>query len=210
MGITAGAAVALGGLVGGVLSSAPIGPINLHVIHSTVRGRPVFAFLAGVVLADATLAAIAALGYGFIFSGRNSAAFSAVAGVILVVLGVRAKRPAKTAEEADSLDRRASAVVDFGMGALFCAANPGFLAFWVLWCGVVSPLWGDLSNGIVIAGFATGVVAGDAIWFTALDRIARLAKSTTVLQLISRATAWILIATGGFMVIRAGVNYVAG
>lgn len=46
-------AAAFSGILGGFLSSSPIGPINLHVLQLRLHLRKLFSFIAGVVLADA-------------------------------------------------------------------------------------------------------------------------------------------------------------
>lgn len=157
------------GLLLGLVSSLPLGPINLNVLRLLQSGQrfAAVAFVLGVVLADVGVAALALLGLVSVHLPPDTLrVISAVGGAVFVIFGFWSLvRPQGVSAPA------ASSTVSFVSGVLFCGLNPGFYLFWVYAAtfaaaSVVSPLTG--------AAFLLGVFVGDACWFVLFTKLVGL------------------------------------
>jgi threonine/homoserine/homoserine lactone efflux protein len=189
----------LAGLVGGVSSSMPIGPINLILIGMASRpNRAMVAFVFGVCLADGTLAALSTWGSLHILLAPGVAtALGAVCASLMLAYGAmswRAKPPAGTPRDATGMLRAA------GLGFALCILNPLFSLFWISYIMGFREAFAMTSIGI--PGFVGGVVAGDLIWFTAVALVAaRLLsrRGPRFLDRMRRVTSVIILLFSGYL-----------
>jgi threonine/homoserine/homoserine lactone efflux protein len=178
MGTTTTALVCLvAGMIGGIVSSAPIGPINLWVADATLRGqdRTLTGFLGGVILCDVAYAALAAWGYHAVAQdGRTAAWLSLLAGGVLIVLGlVMTARAGAEQRPAPGRPAPFTPARHFLLGTIMMGGNPAFLMFWVFVVDLVSwQIGGPIRSGLLVPLLA-GVIIGDALWFAFLTRLVR-------------------------------------
>lgn len=181
------------GLALGMVSSLPLGPINLNVLRLLQSGRRASAgaFVAGVVLADVGVAALALLGLvSANIPPEILRVISAVGGAAFVFFGLWGLlRPASV----NAAQR--SGAVSFVSGVLFCGLNPGFYLFWVYAAtfaaaSVVSPLTG--------AAFLAGVLIGDLCWFTLFTKLVGLFHGRLSPRTWSSLAGGLIIAFGLF------------
>ncbi|HRK02537.1 MAG TPA: LysE family transporter [Oligoflexia bacterium] len=193
-------AFALCGFTGGIVSSAPIGPINLQVLQMHRSGRSTFAFVLGVVLADVALAGLAYFGYAKFISKQQTEYLFLIAGFLLICLGLKEHLQRKQPPRTDVRMREARfRHFDFWFGASICLSNPTFLAFWVLWTTSTLPVFSPSATALTPVVFLSGIFMGDFLWFSFLGRFARVTKSSRTLALIQRFTAGLTILFGGFL-----------
>lgn len=160
------------GLIGGFLSSAPIGPINLLLADSVIASRALHrkAFLTGVILVDLLFAALAFWGYHQYMEGPLLGKWVPLAGGLFVVvlggLGLSASLRVDEKEEKGEKRRKGGGDLwkDLLQGLFLCGSNPAFLLFWVY---VVSWLsWYGVEEGAGASVFLLlGITFGDLLWF---------------------------------------------
>jgi threonine/homoserine/homoserine lactone efflux protein len=152
------------GLVGGMLSSMPFGPINLILVDLVSRRHfaRVLAFLAGVILGDGLVAAASLWGlvrvdpdpWVALVLGGGCAA-------ILFVYAVASWRSSSSRVGVPSPP--ASILQSAALGFSFCFFNPLFALFWVSFIAGYRELF-DV-DVISAPAFVSGMVIGDLVWF---------------------------------------------
>ena len=201
------------GLICGLCSSAPIGPINLWVADSVLQRprRPLGAFLVAVVLVDACFAGLAAWGVTSLgTTPRLSLAIGLVGGAFLVALGglslwrhrPKAVTPEGLQEAPAAAKTQPMALTHakgFAAGAMMTGTNPGFLLFWVMVSGLLTNYLGHGFTLIEAALFLSGIVVGDLLWFSLISTLVRSGgrrlRPHTVGR-IRRGLAYVFIAMG--------------
>jgi threonine/homoserine/homoserine lactone efflux protein len=159
------------GLVGGVLSSMPFGPINLILVDLVSRRHfaRLLVFLAGVILGD-TLVAAASL-WGLVRvdpDPRVALALGAGCAAILFVYAVSSWRSSSLRVGVPSPP--ASILRSAALGFSFCFFNPLFALFWMSFIAGYRELFEV--EAMSAPGFLSGLVVGDALWFGAVGAVA--------------------------------------
>jgi threonine/homoserine/homoserine lactone efflux protein len=151
------------GLVGGVLSSMPFGPINLILVDLVSRRHvaKLLAFLAGVILGDVLVAAAGLWGLVQVDPDpRVALALGAGCAAILFAYAVSSWRSPRLGPRSEP----ASIVRSAALGFSFCFFNPLFALFWVSFIAGYRELLGV--DAVSAPGFLSGLVLGDALWFS--------------------------------------------
>jgi threonine/homoserine/homoserine lactone efflux protein len=151
------------GLVGGVLSSMPFGPINLILVDLVSRRHlaKLVAFLAGVIMGDALVAAASLWGLVHVDPDpRVALALGAGCAAILFVYAVSSWRssPGQTVRR-----EPASILRSAGLGFSLCFFNPLFALFWVSFIAGYRELFEV--DAVSAPAFLSGMVIGDVLWF---------------------------------------------
>jgi threonine/homoserine/homoserine lactone efflux protein len=187
------------GLVIGFTVAMAVGPISLLTMRRTIAHGQVYGLAsgAGVALADASYAGIAAFGLTAITTVlvglRSILAF--IGGVVLVVLAIRTilARPASTEAALDDRPGLFGALVSiYGL----TMTNPmTILSFAAIFAGI-----GLAGRGGADAALLTlGVFLGSGLWWVALTAVVgRLRKRLTPVALswITKASGAVLLAFG--------------
>ena len=197
--------MARGGSVG-FLVAAPVGPIAMICIRTTLeRGR--LAGLSaglGAAVADTIFAAIGAYGLSFIGTllEAGESWLKLIGGMVLVALGVHLGRKKPDVGDADKREVPKGLMADFSLTLVLTLANPmTILSFVGLFAGV-SGLKGFEFN--TIPALLIGVFAGSAAWWLILSGIVGLIRhridSATMLW-INRGSGAAIVAFGLFTLI---------
>lgn len=162
----------------GFLVAAPVGPIAMLCIRTTLeRGR-----LAGIsaglgaAAADTIFAAVGAYSISFIggFLASTESWFKLVGGLVLVVFGIYLGRKRPQVVDEDSREVPKGLFADFAMTLVLTLANPTtILSFIGLFAGV-SGLRGFELN--TIPALLIGVFIGSAVWWLILSGIVGLIR----------------------------------
>lgn len=149
----------------GFVSSTPLGPINLLVAQwmRDDRRRDAILFVAGVIVADVAVAALAL--QGLLQAHLSTEILRGIGlggGSLFLLLGlwgiVRGSSGPLLAVAAP--DRR----WHFFSGTLFCGLNPGFYLFWIFGSTLLLSE-GDV-HAVTAGSYLAGVILGDILWFT--------------------------------------------
>jgi threonine/homoserine/homoserine lactone efflux protein len=196
-------------MIGGVVSSAPIGPINLWVADATLRkqDRTLAAFLSGVILCDVGYAALAAWGHrAVVGDARVGALLSLMTGGVLMVVGaIMIRRAGAEQRPVPSRPVPFTPARHFLLGTIMMGGNPAFLMFWVFVVDFVAlQIGGPLRSGLLVP-FLAGVIIGDALWFAFLTGMVGSGSpllGTVARQRLERALALGFIAAGIYSIMR--------
>jgi threonine/homoserine/homoserine lactone efflux protein len=202
----------LAGAVAGFVSSAPPGAINLFVARAALerRERMLLPFLAGVLIADTLIAALAAWGYHAASDAARGAFgrwLEVGGGVVIAGLGagaVRASlRPTPGPSPDASTDQRPSARLGptraLALGLVMCGANPAFLLFWAFALQLVARWLPAPPGALATAAFVAGATLGDAAWFAAFLKLLRRGRDALAPRALGRvrlALALAFVAAG--------------
>lgn len=166
----------------GIISSTPLGPINLLVAENYLSKPKIktLPFLAGVILIDSIFGYITYLGFDRFLKdspeiGTGIGIFGGLAIILLGAIGAyQLLSPSKKDMESSIKIKKSifltSSSASFGKGFILCGSNPGFIAFWS-WVaynakGWTSNLFPDFEiNNINLVLFSIGIIIGDFIWF---------------------------------------------
>jgi threonine/homoserine/homoserine lactone efflux protein len=151
------------GLVGGVLSSMPFGPINLILVDLVSRRHfaRLLAFLAGVILGDGLVAAASL--WGLVRVDPDGWVALALGGACATILFVYAVSSWRNSPRADVRSAPASVLRSAALGFSFCFFNPLFALFWVSFIAGYRELFEV--DAISAPAFVSGMVIGDLLWF---------------------------------------------
>lgn len=166
----------------GIISSTPLGPINLLVAENYLSKPKVkiIPFLSGVILVDSIFGYITFLGFEKFLTdspeiGSGIGIFGGLCIILLGAVGAYQLMAKKDAKEKSSIKIKkniflTSSFASFGKGFVLCGSNPAFIAFWSWvaynaknWCNNVYPEY-EINNYSLIL-FSVGIIIGDFIWF---------------------------------------------
>lgn len=190
----------------GFLVAAPVGPIAMLCIRTTLeRGR-----LAGVsaglgaAVADTIFAAVGAYGISLIggFLAASESWLRLIGGIILIAFGIHLGRKQPDIADAETREVPKGLLADFAMTLVLTLANPvTILTFIGLFAGVSGLRGFELST---IPALLIGVLIGSAAWWLVLSGIVGLIRhridSATMLW-INRGSGAAIVAFGLFAVI---------
>lgn len=199
------------GMLIGVVSAAPVGPVNLLVIQRTLTAHSAGALLLGAAgaVGDALFAAAAAFGVGAVahLLADHAFALRLGGGLIMLVFAVVIWRSApklRDAEQSSAL-RMAAATLTLTL------TNPATILFFVGAFGAVgfTGIGHDTAPHRLNAAFVVaGTFCGSMLWWLIVTGVARRLRdriTDRTLQMLNRGTA---IALGVFAVaaVIAGVT----
>jgi len=190
----------------GFLVAAPVGPIAMLCIRTTLeRGR-----LAGIsaglgaAVADTIFAAIGAYGISFIGAAlaSNESWFKLIGGLFLIAFGIHLGRKRPNIADEDNREVPKGLFADFAMTLVLTLANPTtILSFVGLFAGV-SGLRGF--EFITIPALLLGVFVGSAAWWLILSGIVSLIRhkiDAVTMLWINRGSGAAIVAFGLFTLI---------
>lgn len=165
----------------GIMVAAPIGPINLMAIRSTLSSgfwSGVFTGV-GAVLGDGTFAIVAAFGLTAVssFIMVHATWIYIAGGLIMFSVGIRTivAKVDDTALEAPGTSARSLALV--GGTYLLTVTNPATMIAFIAIFGGVSDLVSEPGDYVGASLMVAAVMAGSLIWWLFLSWIASLFKA---------------------------------
>lgn len=197
----------------GVAVAAPMGPVNIMVIHRGVRYGFTAAFVAGLgaVVGDGLFAAVAAFGVTAISDliTGHLGFIKILGGLLLIAFGVslvpRTPHPEKGVEEDNRLSLIGAAVSSF----VLCVTNPALLLGFVAIFSGLDEIGRAPDNYVSAAELTFGVVMGGlSWWFTLATVVARFRNKITVpwLRSINVAAGIALAIFGGLLLADVAIN----
>jgi threonine/homoserine/homoserine lactone efflux protein len=190
----------------GFLVAAPVGPIALLCIRTTLeRGR-----LAGIsaglgaAVADTIFAAIGAYGISFIGTAlaSNESWLKLIGGLVLIGFGIHLGRKRPNVADEDNREVPKGLMADFGMTLVLTLANPTTILSFVGIIAGVSGLRGFEFN--TIPALLIGVLIGSAAWWLILSGIVGLIRhkiDAITMLWINRGSGTAIVAFGLFTLI---------
>ena len=159
------------GTITGILTSLPMGPTNLWIVHAVLPPakpmREILAFVFGLIFFDCFYALLSFWGFSSWFE-RSSyrSLFEAIAGLGLVGIGAYGFYTAyHLREDLEILaDEKRGLIPAFSSGMLL-GANPSFIAYWIVVASLTTEYFPDLGTLGLYAIFL-GIVSGDILWYT--------------------------------------------
>lgn len=190
----------------GFLVAAPVGPIAMLCIRTTLeRGR-----LAGIsaglgaAVADTIFAAIGAYGISLVGNALEASEtwLRLIGGILLIAFGIYLGRKQPDVADAETREVPKGLLADFAMTLVLTLANPmTVLTFIALFAGV-SGLTGFELN--VIPALLVGVLIGSATWWLVLSGIVGLIRhriDNATMLWINRGSGAAIVAFGLFALI---------
>ena len=192
------------GAISGFGSSAPLGPINLWLIHNILKGKTDSQqpFIAGVILVDCALGVSAIAGYFAAAQALGTSPwFAALGGCFLMLIGIiQLRTPIETSKNPAHPSPHRSNWKQFVLGASLCGTNPGFLLFWLFVIGVIHEHTELMFSWSRIPAIALGICTGDFLWFSLVIVLAKKARERMNKQLLDQVRR---IIASAFLVIGA-------
>ncbi|MFH0976291.1 MAG: LysE family transporter [Spirochaetota bacterium] len=198
------------GAILGILSSIPIGPINLAIIALALKTswqRPV-AMAITVALIDGIYAFIAVSAISLPHWSDPVTKICGLFGSLLVAgygvyLIFSANGKEKSVEQNSLVSSRHNICMGVLTGAVLYVSNPSFIIFWLSAISVSRQLFPDalLQNYYL---FGAGVVSGTSLWFFFLLYLIRrksIIASPVLKRRLSIIVGWLLIALGIFSLV---------
>lgn len=186
----------------GFAVAAPVGPIGMLCIKTTLEKGRLAGFCAGLgaAVADTIFAAVGALAISLVgnFLSMEQDWFKLGAGIFLIVFGLYlARKPAITPENGEKVPPGLWA--EFTVTLLLTLANPStILSFAAVFAGVTAGGGYALET---MPALITGVFIGAAAWWLTLGQIVGLIRhkiSQAGLVIINRGAGLALVAFGLF------------
>lgn len=201
------------GLVLGVGTGVPMGPVSVAVIGNAYRNLRLRAIVAGIggAVADSIYAALGILGLGPLLARHPSLPpiLYVVSGVFLIAYGimtVKAKPPRPiTADPERKLDENTSLVRGFAVGFGLIFMNPATMVTWVV-------VVGSFATGLTTAeglSIVVGIGLGSSAWFSGVAVLAHRGKQRfgAKIAFIPRLVGVLLIGYGLFSLGRGAKHW---
>jgi threonine/homoserine/homoserine lactone efflux protein len=169
----------------GLAVAAPMGPVNIMIIHRGVQGGFMSAFVAGLgaVLGDGLYAAIAAFGVTAISDTieNHIGAIQLVGGIVLIGFGSNlvfsTPHPEERVDEDTRLSMLGAAVSSF----VLAVTNPALLLGFVAIFAGLDEIGRAPDNYALAAQLTVGVLAGGLLWwFLLASLVARFRHRITL------------------------------
>jgi threonine/homoserine/homoserine lactone efflux protein len=186
----------------GFAVAAPVGPIGMLCIRTTLEKGRLAGFCAGLgaALADTIFAAVGALAISLVgnFLNTEQSWFKLGAGIFLIFFGLYlARKPALTPENGKNVPPGLFA--EFAVTLLLTLANPStILSFAAVFAGVTAGGGYALET---MPALITGVFIGAAVWWLTLGQVVGLIRhkiSQKGLVMINQGAGLALVAFGIF------------
>jgi threonine/homoserine/homoserine lactone efflux protein len=199
------------GVTIGLVSSIPLGPINLTLIAAALRREMprgvAIALSAALIEGVYAFAIISALNL-FHPSLRLHSTIELIGALIIVTYGVSLLFSRSDATVTPDQTSPSPARRDWSMGVLTGVAlyvsNPALVVFWRSVAGILNAWVSSTSSAASRAIFSAGVVCGTASWFILLLYMVQRTSariSLVLLRRISILLSCFLIAFGGHMLV---------
>lgn len=183
----------------GFAVAAPVGPIGMLCIRTTLERGRVAGFCAGLgaAVADTIFAGIGAYGINLIGGWLDAERlwFSIIGGIFLIAFGVHLARREPNLANSESREVPKGLLADFSMTLLLTLANPTtILSFAAVFAGLSGLIGFSLD---VVPALLIGVFLGSAGWWLTLSGIVGLIRHR-----IDHATmVWINRIAGAVLVV---------
>lgn len=192
------------GWVLGLVSSTPLGPINLHVARCAHQRRSteMWCFVGGVVAADGVVAFLALT--GLLAAGLSESVLRSIGiigGAAFALYGIASFLRRRADDSASDAQGR-SGLWSFVMGLLFCGLNPAFYLFWLYGSSLMLATMPNKSHW---TSFLGGVVTGDLSWFLLFVLLVSRARERISLASLKTGSA-ILITVFGVVAIWRSIH----
>ena len=165
----------LTGFLSGLLSSIPVGPVNLTILNEGARRGLVWALLIGLgaTLMEALYCGLAFTGFASFFSRGIIKRIMELGSIaFLLYLGVRFVR-ARSIETASKVELRIEEKLHphsaFMIGFVRVMGNPGVLLYWIVLAAIFARReWVEPTLSSKLSCIA-GVAGGTFLWFASLS-----------------------------------------
>lgn len=177
------------GIICGIFSSTPPGPINLFIADSVLSGKKfnTKSFLGGIILIDMVFALIAVWGYYTFLEGTDFGYYLAVfGGILLILLGAHGVKQTLKPKIDEKAGNKFSNTTFFLKGVLLMVSNPGFLAFWVIVANQIDSIAIHEISTLRTFPFLLGIGLGDLLWFILFIRLLRFGTEKMSLRIIGK------------------------
>jgi threonine/homoserine/homoserine lactone efflux protein len=191
----------------GIAIAAPLGPINIMVVHNALKRGFWSGVLTGLgsVIGDGVFASIAAYGVREIeqFILRYSLPLSIAGGLLLVVIGVKTAQAHVGKAQLDEIAQPVSRVQvyrDIGSTLALTLTNPATLMGMLAIFGSMSPVLMLSSAPYRATTAVAGVALGSLCWWVFISMLMTLLRGRIDAQWLDRINRWsgVLIAAFGF------------
>jgi threonine/homoserine/homoserine lactone efflux protein len=197
----------------GLAVAAPMGPVNIMVIHRGVRHGFMSAFVAGLgaVAGDTLYAAIAAFGITSatdLITGHLTL-IKIVGGVLLIGFGASVIPRTPHPEEGEEEDAQPSMAAAAAASFVMCVTNPALLLGFAAVFSGLDEIGRAPDNYTSAAELTLGVLLGGLTWWLLLAAVvARFRRRITVpwLRSINIAAGVALAIFGGLLLADAAIN----
>jgi threonine/homoserine/homoserine lactone efflux protein len=195
----------------GFAVAAPVGPIGMLCIRTTLERGRVAGFCAGLgaAVADTIFAAIGAYGIHLVGSFLNAEKFwlSLFGGLFLIAFGAHLARKMPSLAKAETQEVPKGLVADFLMTLVLTLANPTTI---LSFAGIFAGLSGVIGFSLeAVPALLIGVFLGSAGWWLALSGIVGLIRHRIDHQTmvwINRLAGAVLVAFGLYIMGHALVD----
>jgi threonine/homoserine/homoserine lactone efflux protein len=204
------------GLLSGLISAVPVGPINTTIFNEGGQRGFWWAFMIGLgaTVMEFIYCALAFTGFSSLLQSRwVVTGLQGISVILLLYLGIKYLRlhdVPRMGRTARLLEEKLHPHTAFMTGFLRVLANPGVFIFWVAMSSVfVAHGWIDSSlagKGVCVGGVSTGVL----VWFIALSYIATHAHrqlSTRSLVRVSQISGIVLLCVAVGLVVRLVLQF---
>lgn len=195
------------GLLIGIALAAPVGPIGVLCIRTTLLKGPLAGFVTGLgaATADAMYGFVAAFGLTVVsnFLLEAQSILGLLGGVFLIGLGLRAWRARPGDIETTAPAKKLGLASGYAMTVGLTLANPATIfTFLAIFAGL--GMAADDRSVVEAAILVFGVFLGSALWWlflAALSSRLRSRLNQQGMQWINRLSALLLAGFGGFILI---------
>ncbi len=183
----------------GFAVAAPVGPIGVLCIRTTLERGRIAGFCAGLgaAVADTIYAAIGAYAVNLVGAFLNAELmwFRLIGGVVLILLGANLARKEPNLAKAETQEVPTGLIADFGMTLVLTLANPTTI---LSFAGIFAGLSGIIGFSTeAIPALLLGVFLGSSCWWLALSGIVGLIRH----RIDHTTMLWINRITGAAIVI---------
>lgn len=197
----------------GFAMAAPMGPVNIMVIHRGVRHGFMSAFVAGLgaVAGDTLYAAIAAYGITSVSDliTDHLVPIKIVGGLLLIGFGVSVMPREPHPEEGEEEDAQPSMLGAAASSFVMCVTNPALLLGFAAVFAGLDEIGRAPDNYKSASELTLGVLAGGLLWwFLLASLVARFRRRITVswLRSINIAAGFALAIFGGLLLADVAIN----
>ena len=204
------------GIVFGIVTGIPIGPVNVAVIDAAYRHcvRRAIAVGLGGAVGDFLYVLLGIVIIGPLFNEYPllPPVLYGISGIVLIVYGLLTARAqpvdrSDVLKNAHDVSSSQHVLAGFGLGLALIIVNPGAMVTWVL---IVGPFFADVSfmGGLMAAA---GVAVGSFMWFSFVAYLADHGK-----RILGDKAIWITRIVGlllvgyGFYALSKLIIYIAG
>jgi len=174
----------------GIITSAPVGPVNIMAIqHAVQRGfRPGFTVGLGAMLADTVYAAVAIFSVSAVTSFIDTQVdlIKIIGGLVLILFGLKVinTHPQLTA---DANGKHRSIFGDMAAAFLMVLTNPGAAFAFVAIVGGLGDWRPESGDAVGALSMVAGVAAGASFWWAGLSAVVTKYRHTINDQWLDRA-----------------------